>query len=102
MKRRVFIAIDLDSKLKNQIASLVRQWHWLPIRWIPPENWHLTLIPPAYFVDEEIGALLQFLAKRRWGKSFPIKFSHISFAPPGKAARMVWLEGDAPDRKSVV
>lgn len=96
MKRRIFLAIDLDPKLKSEVAALIRQWQWLPIRWVKPDNWHITLIPPAYFTDEEIQTLISFLERHRWGKAFEVPFSRVALAPPGKAARMIWLEGNTP------
>ena len=96
MKRRIFIAIDLPSELKQKIADFVSQWRWLPIRWISPENWHITLIPPVYLEDGELESLTLRLKKSRLGKTFFVKFSRILLAPPGAQARMIWLEGEAP------
>lgn len=96
MKRRVFVAIDLPSDLKSQVAEYIQQWRWLPIRWLKPENWHITLIPPLALEDEEITKLSELLRASRLGGPFSVAFSNIVLAPPGGAARMVWLQGEAP------
>ena len=96
MKRRIFIALDLPTGLKENIAEAIKQWQWLPIRWLKPEHWHVTLIPPVYLEDAEREALVAHFKKIRWGQTFPLRFSRITLAPPGVLARMVWLEGETP------
>lgn len=96
MKRRVFIAIDLTGELKAKIAEIIKQWRWLPIRWLEPENWHITLIPPVYLNDAEVNSLIAALEKSRVSKYFVLNFLRISLAPPGQPSRMIWLEGETP------
>lgn len=96
MKRRIFIAIDLPAELKEEIAHIITQWRFLPIRWTPSENWHITLVPPCYLEDQEFSALVKLLRKRKIGEPFPVVFSRVLLAPPGGPARMIWLEGATP------
>lgn len=96
MRRRIFIAIELPPDLKQQVSETIAQWRWLPIRWLAPENWHVTLIPPVYMEDGEVGYLTTLFGRGRFGKPFPVRFSRVVLAPPGVQARMIWLEGDAP------
>ena len=96
MKCRIFLALDLPPELKQQIAETIKQWHWLPIRWLAPANWHITLIPPVYLEDQEFSALVELLRKRKIGEPFPVVFSRVLLAPPGVPARMIWLEGETP------
>lgn len=96
MKRRVFIAIDLPPELKQEIAGVIQQWRWLPIRWLDPQNWHITVIPPVYLEDDQLRALAGILAANRLGPPFALCFSRIILAPAHAPARMIWLEGDAP------
>lgn len=96
MKRRIFVAIDLTGELKAKIAETIKQWRWLPIRWLEPKNWHITLVPPVYLNDAEVDSLVAALKKSRISKSFVLSFSRVSLAPPGQPARMVWLEGETP------
>lgn len=96
MKRRIFIALDLPPELKQQIAETIKQWHWLPIRWSKPEHWHITLIPPVYLEDRELGSLMAALKRQRLGGPFTVRFSQVILAPPGIPARMIWIEGATP------
>lgn len=110
MKRRIFTAINLPAELKEKIAEAIKQWRWLPIRWLKPENWHITLTPPVYLEDTEVRLLCDLpphlpdtagrcgglFKSKRFGKPFAIGFSCIVLAPPGAKARMIWLEGETP------
>lgn len=96
MKRRIFIAIDLPAELKEKFAEAIKQWRWLPIRWLASENWHITLIPPVYIEDPELESLVAALKRHRFGGPFPVRFSQVALAPPGVPARMIWLAGAAP------
>ena len=96
MKRRIFIAIDLPPELKARVAEITTQWRWLPIRWLKPENWHITLVPPVYLEDAELEVLTAALKRHRLGRAFVVRFSRVILAPPAVPARMIWLEGEAP------
>lgn len=96
MKHRVFVAIDLSEELKQKIGEMISQWRWLPIRWLPKENWHITLLPPRSLADDELELFrVHFLAKAS-GEPFSIHLSRALLAPPSISARMIWLEGEAP------
>lgn len=96
MKRRVFIAIDLPIEQKHEVGEAIREFRWLPIRWLRPENWHVTLIPPAYLEEPEVKHLTQLLKREALGGSLTLRFSQLTLAPEGVQARMIWLEGVAP------
>lgn len=96
MKRRIFIAIALPAALKEKVSEIIQQWQWLPIRWLKPEHWHITLIPPVYLDASELELLIALLGESRFGKFFSVRFSRIALAPPGVPARMIWLEGETP------
>ena len=96
MPRRVFVAIDLPEKAKAEISGAITEWRWLPIRWLDPANWHVTLIPPVYLLDDEIEFFGKYLARYRLGGPFRMQFERMVLAPPGVSARMIWLEGRTP------
>jgi 2'-5' RNA ligase len=51
MKHRVFVAIRASRKLQEEVAAWVSSHAKLPVRWISPENLHITLVPPWYEED---------------------------------------------------
>ncbi|MBI2639946.1 MAG: RNA 2',3'-cyclic phosphodiesterase [Candidatus Sungbacteria bacterium] len=99
MRRRIFIATGLSEELREKITEAVKRWQWLPIRWVPPQNWHITLVPPFYVTDQEFEAVrLLLLEEARKIHSFSIPFNSIELAPPGQEARMIWLFGAASEK----
>ena len=71
------------------------KWPNLPIRWIKPENLHLTLIFLGYLSDEELLEVLKItreVALRN--QPFSINLIKVCYGPPKKMPpRMVWAEG---------
>ncbi|RJQ36845.1 RNA 2',3'-cyclic phosphodiesterase [Candidatus Parcubacteria bacterium] len=96
MERRIFIAIELPPDLKAKLAELIQQWRWLPLRWIPEEQWHVTVIPPVGLDDAQCDALVAALRNARLGGAFSFRFDKIMLAPPNQPSRMIWLSGPTP------
>ncbi|QQG45267.1 MAG: hypothetical protein HYW89_04710 [Candidatus Sungiibacteriota bacterium] len=99
MKRRVFIAIPVPENMKKKAGEWQKKHADLKVRWIKPENLHITVIPPWY-VDEnqlyEVARLLPFTLKGL--ESFPILFSKVLLGPPGQQSRLLWAEGITPKK----
>ncbi len=98
-RHRVFIAIPCKKPVLDLIVEYQKKWNKLPVRWIKPKNLHLTLVPPAYFSDDEIVQIIARLKQVIAGiLPFNISFDSFIFAPPGKPSRMIWLTGPKDPR----
>ena len=97
MKIRTFIALELPQSLKHELSGLARllagQGQRQHIRWLPSENYHLTL---AFLgeVEEHILSSLQFALERKLEslKAVPCKISSITpfpFSRPKIAAALL-------------
>ena len=97
MKIRIFIALELPSSLKHELSKqaqlLAGQDKRQHIRWLTPENYHLTL---AFLGDLESVRLsgLQFALEQKleFVKAVPCKISAISpfpFSRPKIAAALL-------------
>ena len=61
MNKRLFIAINLPPEIKKQIQRIIEQINIADnenFRWMPPENWHLTLVFLGDQPDEAISEIL--------------------------------------------
>jgi len=98
--KRLFIAINLPEKIKNEIARVLDQIdlkHFPQepnFRWIAQDNWHLTITFLDSQPDEKVKSIsnaiqltcAKFLAPE-------IVFDKIILGPPNRQPRMVWLVG---------
>jgi len=94
---RLFIAINLPEKTKNTIEEAVNKIQPLfdaSARFLSPKNWHLTITFLGYQPQEAIGPILKAIKETANNFSpITIDFESISYGPPDKPARMVWLVG---------
>ena len=118
MKHRIFIAINLPEKIKNNLIEYRDKWPGLPVRWTKKENLHITLEFLGYLTDEELIELLQKTKEIASGKeSFTLRLNKVCYGPTdkkppssmspsdlslrsprssneGRAPRMIWVMGE--------
>ncbi len=96
MRHRIFIAINLPEEIKKRLTFYQSKWPELPIRWIKPENLHITLAFLGYLTDQELLEVLKISREvsQRY-KPFSIILNKICYGPPKKMPpRMIWVEGE--------
>jgi 2'-5' RNA ligase len=96
MKKRIFIAILLSKKIKEDILNWEEKIKNLPIRIIPQENLHLTIIPPWYEDNPEKTAKKIDAISGKFGE-IEIKFKKIKLGPNKINPRLIWVEGESPE-----
>ena len=100
---RIFIAINLPEKLRNQLAAFQDRWLELPARWARAEGLHVTLNFLGNTNDQElcdVCALAMEVAKRH--DPFDLTFEKVCYGPlkdlpDGHAPRMIWAVGEKSD-----
>ncbi|BCX15385.1 MAG: RNA 2',3'-cyclic phosphodiesterase [Candidatus Parcubacteria bacterium] len=92
---RLFLAFDLDQKDKDRLKlTLHKIKKDFPLeKWIPEENWHLTLAFLGNIYDDEtikqLASLLQIVSKKQ--PTITTTIYKIDFAPPQTIVkRMIW------------
>jgi 2'-5' RNA ligase len=100
MPRRTFISIALPSQITRHIAghleALRGDQNYEPIfqngRMMPSDQWHITLSFLGDQEDNSIANIVNTLKKVNEAIDVPeIAFENISYGPPGKNPRMLWL-----------
>jgi 2'-5' RNA ligase len=99
MRRRVFVALNLEKGALDSIEKLVSElqpkFAAVPrgsIRFTSRENWHLTVSFLGY--QEENSILHIISAMEQTAKNFSaqeIIFKRLLYGPPGRTPRMIWL-----------
>jgi RNA 2',3'-cyclic 3'-phosphodiesterase len=98
-KKRLFIAINLPENVKDSIEKELEKIKYDftdDVRFVDRENWHITV---AFLGDQEDEAILPILesmkeAAARFGP-LKVELADLSYGPPGRPPRMIWLNGNA-------
>jgi 2'-5' RNA ligase len=100
MKKRLFLAIPLPEELKSQLTSALERYRSLltaaqmaSMRFISPENWHITVYFFGDVAVEKITRLQSLLAPLvHQTSSFRLTPDQLLLAPPEKRGKdMVWM-----------
>ena len=95
MHRRIFIAINLPENIKKELSNYQLKWLELPASWVKKENLHITLSFLGYLIDEELLEVLKTSEETALRhKPFIINLNKITYGPPKRPPRMVWVEGE--------
>jgi len=99
-RHRIFIAIGIPKTLQLKISewrgNFSRKRSFPTLRWLSPENLHITLIPPWYEDERGLQKIKEHLEKFTFRGPFKISFHKISYGPDPKRPRLIWLEGRTP------
>lgn len=96
MARRLFVAIGCSPELTGAIAAWQKAHGDLPARWIRPEDFHVTIVPP-WFAQRVEPAIESLRAARVPIDPFTIRFDRIGFGPEGGEPRILWATGSTPE-----
>lgn len=91
---RVFISIELEDDIKEKICNLVShlKQNNSNIRWVKPENLHITLAFLGEICNKKIPVLCRGLQRvSKTHNSFKITFSNLGFFPNPRNPRVLWI-----------
>lgn len=67
------------------------------MRWLEGKNLHITLIPPWYADEKEIGQVITAIeAVAAKNRGFEVEFRKITYGPDPRRPRLIWAEGPTP------
>ncbi len=105
MPRRIFIALNLPSSVKKSLTSIQEELGSLfeskrIIRWIKPDNLHVTLVFVGSSGDEDLVEISYKVKETALSHNpFSLKLEKIDYGPPGKIPpRMVWAKGENTEK----
>jgi RNA 2',3'-cyclic 3'-phosphodiesterase len=92
---RVFIGIPAGEALCEQVQEFRNQHAGLHVRWIKPENLHLTIIPPwesgkTWEVCDILGQVASCFQKSN------AVFTSVKPGPVASMPSLIWATGKAP------
>ncbi len=88
--RRVFVGIKLSDNLADSFVDLQSAFGELPGRFVPPEDIHLTLMPPIEtrdlpFIKSELRRALSETHQ------FKLRFLRLEYGPGKEHPRLAWM-----------
>ncbi len=109
MKRRLFIAIDIDANVRRAVARIEKDMENVLgngqdglVRFVPEENWHITISFLGTQDDASLTAIMAAARKAAENFSAPeISFTEIVYAPQKKNPRMIWLKTSQASSKEL-
>lgn len=95
-KRRVFVGYELSDMLKQKVVKWQELHDYLPVRWTPRDNLHVTLVPPWYTEDvEDVITLLRSM--KQSVEPFSVLFESLTIGPEDRRPWLLWARGQIPE-----
>ena len=93
LEKRVFIGIPIGRKITSILPSLKSSIHSSMdiIRWVPPDNIHLTLCFLGIISDQDIPNIIQTLENCITFKYFKIKIECTGVFPYPNIPKILWI-----------
>lgn len=91
---RLFIAIPIPEELKRYASSLRQEMEkaGADIKWVEPENYHLTLKFLGDVPEETVNDIIEFLERAAVSStSFDIRLQGLGFFPNRRRPRVIWI-----------
>lgn len=95
---RLFIAINFTSKDRQKIARAARKMREaeLPVRWVEPDQIHLTLKFLGEVRPERVAEVKEAVARvAEKTRTFPLKLGGAGAFPTMRRPRVIWLGAEA-------
>ncbi len=102
---RVFVAVRIPVRIQRELARLVRQLAEtaIPVRWVPPENMHLTLRFLGEQTEERRRFIVEALARAAEDSiPFTVSFGSVGAFPSPRRPRVIWIAIDSAPRLRVL
>lgn len=90
---RLFIGIKASANLKRKIGKWQEERKTFPVRFIKPENLHLTLVPPWY--EDDPADSISKLGSLAW-KRCTVVFDNIGI---NFRNHVIWIESSNPPKE---
>lgn len=106
MKKRIFIAINLGEKIKNNLVGIQKEidqkfiysFDFSPFKWTKKENLHCTVLFVGEVDDMDLLEVFKITENAINDiESFDLQITDVSFGPNEKNPKMVWCKLEKTD-----
>jgi len=95
MLQRIFLAINLPVKVKEELLGYKEKWSELPLRWTAQDNLHITLLFLGNTSVKELENVQKIVPRVAANHApFTLSLSQITYGPTEKQPKMIWAKGE--------
>ena len=100
-KLRVFMGLPLSPEVRRYVVDITRGLStMLPeVRWVTPENLHVTLKFIGYCGDDRLGTLIDVMKEASIYLPLTLEVGGIGGFPSQGSARVIWVGAEDEDKK---
>jgi len=103
---RLFIALPVSKKIKYRIESLQKELNAVlkesNIRWISPENMHITLVFLGNVENNEVTKIIKAVEDAAfYSESFEVEVKGVGVFPKLRRPRVIWI-GCVDDKDQIL
>lgn len=89
---RLFVALELNSKVITNLTELVRRLRsYAPIAWVHPQNMHVTLKYIGEWPDEKLDRVIDVLSEVHLQSPLTVPLAGMGFFPSADKPRVFWV-----------
>ena len=99
---RLFVALEIPAAVRENLATLIGELRAADVsspktkvRWVRPENLHLTLKFIGHVDEDKLDSIRAALAEVRSEQPVELRFCGLGFFPNDKRPRVLWAGIDA-------
>jgi len=93
---RLFTALELNSKVIMNLTELVSRLRpFAPIRWVHPQNMHLTLKYIGEWPEQRLDEIVEALSTVRLKTGLNVPLAGLGFFPNARSPRVFWVGAEA-------
>jgi 2'-5' RNA ligase len=97
----VFVAVNMPVRIQRDLARVTRRLSLasIPVRWVPPQNLHLTLRFLGEQAESERGSIVDVLNRAAEDADpFEVSFGAVGAFPSPRQPKVIWIEVEAVPR----
>ncbi len=92
---RLFVALELNTRVIANLTDLILRLDPMsPVRWVHPQNMHLTLKYISEWKESRLPEVLDVLHQVRVDKPINVPLAGLGFFPQTKRPRVFWVNAE--------
>ncbi len=98
---RLFVSVRIPVRIQRELARLARKLaeSEIPVRWVPPENMHLTLRFLGQVPDRNRQAIVDAISLAAQDSiPFDVSFGRVGAFPSPRRPHVIWIAVEAAPR----